>query len=83
MLELRIEDKAFLRLIKKWLKAGVMDTSGQVIHPATGCPQGGLISPVLANIYLHYSLDLWFEKVVKPNCMGEAYLCRYADDFIC
>ena len=66
----RIEDGAFLRLIKKWLKAGVLDTDGQVLHPATGTPQGGSISPILANVYLHYALDLWFHKVVKPVLSG-------------
>jgi len=83
MLAERIEDGAFLRLIKKWLKAGVLDTDGQVLHPATGTPQGGSISPILANVYLHYALDLWFHKVVKPRCRGEACLIRYADDFVC
>jgi len=83
MLEERIEDGAFLRLIKKWLKAGVLDTDGQVLHPATGTPQGGIISPILANVYLHYALDLWFHKVVKPRCGGEACLIRYADDYVC
>lgn len=80
MLALRIDDKRFLGLIRKWLKAGILDTDGQVIHPATGTPQGGIVSPVLANVYLHYALDLWFESVVKPHCRGVAYLCRYADD---
>ena len=80
MLEERIEDGAFLRLIQKWLNAGVLDTDGQVLHPATGTPQGGIVSPVLANVYLHYALDLWFQKVVKPQCQGEACLIRYADD---
>ena len=83
MLELRIADKAFLRLIKKWLKAGVLDTNGMVKHPVTGCPQGGVISPILANIYLHYALDLWFEKRVKQSCEGMNCICRYADDFVC
>ena len=82
MLEERIEDGAFLRLIQKWLKAGVLDTDGQVLHPATGTPQGGIVSPILANVYLHYALDLWFHKVVKPRCQGEACLIRYADDFV-
>jgi RNA-directed DNA polymerase len=80
MLAERIADKALLRLIKKWLKAGVLDTDGQGIHPATGTPQGGIVSPILANVYLHYALDLWFEKVVKKRCQGEACLLRYADD---
>jgi group II intron reverse transcriptase/maturase len=83
MLEERIEDGALLRLIRKWLKAGVLDTDGQVLHPATGTPQGGIISPMLANVYLHYALDLWFHKVVKPRCRGEACLIRYADDYVC
>ncbi len=82
MLKQRIKDGAFLRLIKKWLKAGILETDGKVIHPLTGCPQGSIISPVLANIYLHYVLDLWFEKVVKSKIEGQAYICRYCDDFI-
>ncbi len=82
MLEERFEDKQFLRLIRKWLKAGVLDTDGQVLHPAMGTPQGGIISPILANVYLHYVLDLWFHRVVKPRCRGEACLIRYADDFV-
>lgn len=82
MLSQRINDKPFLRLIWKWLKAGILDTDGKVIHPVTGTPQGGIVSPILANIYLHYVLDLWFEKVIKPKCKGSVYLCRYADDFV-
>jgi RNA-directed DNA polymerase len=83
MLEARIDDKPFIQLIAKWLKAGILSTDGKVLHPMTGTPQGGIVSPILANIYLHYVLDLWFEKKVKPNCKGEACLYRYADDFIC
>lgn len=83
MLAERIDDKAFLWLIGKWLKAGILDTDGNVLHPITGTPQGGIISPILANIYLHYALDLWFQKVVIPLCCGEACLIRYADDFVC
>jgi RNA-directed DNA polymerase len=79
----RIEDRAFLGLIRKWLQAGILDTTGAIIHPATGTPQGGVVSPVLSNVYLHYVLDLWFEKVIKPQCRGEACLLRYADDDIC
>jgi len=83
MLEERIDDRALMRLIKKWLKAGILDTDGKVIHPATGTPQGGIVSPILANVYLHYVLDLWFHEVVKKHCRGEACLIRYADDFVC
>jgi len=83
MLAERIDDKSFLWLIEKWLKAGVLDTDGKVLHPATGTPQGGIISPILANVYLHYALDLWFQKVVIPHCSGKAYLIRFADDFVC
>lgn len=83
MLKERINDKPFLRLIEKWLKAGVLDKDGKVIDTTTGVPQGGIISPVLSNIYLHYALDLWFEKVVKKHCRGKAYLNRFADDFVC
>ena len=83
MLRVRIDDRAFLRLSRKWLKAGILDTEGHVIHPETGTPQGGTVSPVLANAYLHYTLDVWFAKVVKAHCHGEAMLCRYADDWVC
>jgi RNA-directed DNA polymerase len=82
MLEQRIDDKAFIGLIRKWLRAGILLPENLVEHPTTGTPQGGIVSPILANIYLHYTLDLWFEKKVKPGCEGEAYLCSYADDFI-
>ncbi len=83
MLAERVDDKSFLWLIGKWLKAGVLETDGKVVHPLTGTPQGGIVSPLLANIYLHFVLDLWFHKVVIPNCSGEACLIRYADDFVC
>jgi len=83
MLRQRIDDRPFLNLIQKWLKAGILDTDGQVIHPITGTPQGGIVSPILANVYLHHALDVWFENIVKPQCQGSAYLCRYADDFVC
>ncbi len=82
MLELRIDDAAFIGLIRKWLRAGILTPENIVLHPVTGTPQGGIVSPILANIYLHYVLDIWFEKAVKPRCDGEVYLCRYADDFI-
>ena len=83
MLRQRIDDKAFLNLICKWLKAGILETDGSVIHPDTGTPQGGSVSPVLANVYLHYALDLWFERVVKHLCQGDVLIARYADDWVC
>ncbi|MGF1615611.1 MAG: reverse transcriptase domain-containing protein, partial [Gammaproteobacteria bacterium] len=80
LLKKRIDDEPFLRLIRKWLKAGILEPDGAVEHPDRGSPQGGIVSPILANIYLHYVLDVWFEETVKANCRGAAYLCRYADD---
>ena len=82
MLELRIDDEPLLRLIRKWLNAGVLEEDGKVIHPDTGCPQGSSISPMLANIYLHYALDLWFARVVKPRSKARAFMCRFADDVV-
>lgn len=83
MLEEKISDVQFIRLIGKWLKAGILEPDGGVVHPVTGTPQGGIVSPVLANIYLHYALDLWFEKVVRKHCEGKTYIIRFADDFVC
>ena len=80
-LENDIEDKRFLRYVRRFLIAGIME-EGNLMESDRGTPQGGLISPVLANVYLHYVLDLWFEKVVKPRLKGEAYYVRYADDFL-
>lgn len=80
-LEHDIDDKNFLRYIKRFLKSGVMEGT-ELKESDRGTPQGGLISPVLANVYLHYALDLWFEKGVKPKLKGEAYYVRYADDFL-
>ena len=80
-LEHRIADSCFLRIIRRFLKAGVME-DGVVSASEEGTPQGGLVSPVLANIYLHYVLDLWFERRFKRSCRGKAYLVRFADDFI-
>jgi group II intron reverse transcriptase/maturase len=81
-LEHDIQDKNFLRYIKRFLKSGVME--GLEKHETDqGAPQGGLISPVCANVYLHYVLDMWFAKVVKAKCKGDAYIVRYADDFVC
>jgi len=83
MLALRIDDKAMLNLISKWLKSGIKMPDGEVTKPSSGSPQGGLISPILANIYLHYALDIWFYQVVKPRLKGDAMLVRFADDFVC
>jgi group II intron reverse transcriptase/maturase len=83
MLRQRIDDGPFLGLIETWLKAGILERDGRVIHPHTGTPQGGVISPILANIYLHYALDLWFEKRVKCGTQGQAHIVRFADDFVC
>ena len=77
----RVRDGVILRLIGKWLSAGVME-SGCVTHPETGSPQGGVISPLLANVYLHEVLDTWFEGMVKPRMRGRAFLIRYADDAV-
>jgi group II intron reverse transcriptase/maturase len=82
MLEERIDDRRFVRLIQKWLRAGVLCEDGRVLDSLTGCPQGGVISPVLANIYLHYVLDLWFERRVKRWCKMRAAMFRYADDVV-
>ena len=80
-LEHDIQDKNFLRYIKRFLIAGIMEGT-ELLDSDRGTPQGGLISPVLANVYLHYVLDLWFEKAIKPKLRGEAYYVRYADDFL-
>jgi RNA-directed DNA polymerase len=80
-LQRRIRDGVLLRLLGKWLKAGVLE--GDVwTTPDEGTPQGGVISPLLANVYLHYVLDDWFEREVKPRLSGQAFLIRYADDFV-
>lgn len=81
-LEHRIIDPSIHWIIRRILKSGYMEEGKR--HDITeGTPQGGVISPILANIYLHYVLDLWFEKVIKKKCKGEAYMVRYADDFVC
>jgi RNA-directed DNA polymerase len=81
LLRQRVRDGVVLRLIDKWLKAGVLE-DGELTYPEAGTPQGGVISPLLANIYLHYVLDGWFEEAVKPCLKGRAFLVRYADDFV-
>jgi group II intron reverse transcriptase/maturase len=77
----RIRDGVLRKQIDKWLKAGVME-AGQLSYAQTGSPQGGVISPMLSNVYLHYVLDVWFEKEVKPRMKGRAFLVRFADDFV-
>jgi len=81
-LQERIEDPNFLRLIKRFLKAGIME-EGKYFDTEKGAAQGGSISPILSNIYLHYVLDLWFEKKIKKDSNGDAHMVRYADDFVC
>ena len=81
-LEHDIADKNFIEIIKKFLKAGIME-DGKYIDSEQGTPQGNGASPILANIYLHYVLDNWFDVKVKRKCKGEAYLIRYCDDFVC
>jgi RNA-directed DNA polymerase len=80
-LQRRVQEGVVLRLIGKWLNAGVLE-EGMVTHPSEGSPQGGVISPLLAHIYLHYVLDEWLECEVKPQLRGSATLIRYADDFV-
>jgi group II intron reverse transcriptase/maturase len=80
-LQLRVRDGVLLRLIGKWLNAGVSE-DGSVSYPDAGSPQGGVVSPLLSNIFLHYVLDLWFEQEVKPRLQRRAFLIRYADDFV-
>lgn len=77
----RVGDPRILSLIRRWLKAGVLE-DGLIEASEEGVPQGGSISVVLSNLYLHYVLDLWFERVVKPRLQGKAYLIRYIDDFV-
>lgn len=77
----RVRDGVLLRLIGKWLNAGVLD-AGELSYPETGTPQGGVISPLLANVYLHEVLDKWFAQEVMPRLKGRAHLVRYADDFV-
>ena len=80
-LEQRVRDGVIRRALDKWLKAGVME-GGTLSHPTTGTPQGGVVSPLLSNLYLHEVLDTWFEAVVKPRLQGAAFLIRFADDFV-
>lgn len=81
MLEVRIDDERVLRLVDRMLRGGVME-DGLTRASEEGVPQGGVLSPLLSNVYLHYALDLWFERVFRKSCGGEAYYFRYADDFL-
>jgi RNA-directed DNA polymerase len=81
-LQVRIKDPSFLLLIERFLKAGYFE-AGEIVATEQGTPQGGNLSPALSNIFLHYVLDLWFEKRVKRQVRGGCFLVRYADDFLC
>lgn len=80
-LDLRIKDGVIRRMIDKWLKAGILE-EGQVVYPKEGTPQGGTISPLLSNVYLHYVLDAWFKEQIQPLLKGKSFIIRYADDFL-
>jgi len=82
MVKKRVDDEAFIRLLRKWLRAGVLNQSGTVETPQQGTPQGSVVSPVLANIYLHYVLDRWFESTIRRRSDGDVTFVRYADDFV-
>jgi group II intron reverse transcriptase/maturase len=81
LIRLRINDGGIIRLIGKWLNAGVMEDD-RTSYPDKGTPQGGVVSPILSNIFLHYVLDDWFVKAVVPRMKGRCFIIRYADDFI-
>ena len=81
LLQKRVRDGVILRLVGKWLNAGVLEKE-QISYPERGTPQGGVISPMLSNIYLHYVLDVWFEQEIKPRLARRATLIRFADDFV-
>jgi RNA-directed DNA polymerase len=80
-LQQRVNDGRILRLIGKWLHAGVLE-AGALLHPDKGTPQGGVISPMFANVFLHHVLDEWFVKDVHPRMQGRCFLTRFADDFL-
>jgi RNA-directed DNA polymerase len=81
VLDLKIKDGVIRKMIDKWLKAGIQEES-QVVYPTEGTPQGGTISPLLSNVFLHYVLDDWFIKQIQPLLNGESFLIRFADDFL-
>jgi group II intron reverse transcriptase/maturase len=80
-LDRKIKDGVIRKMIDKWLKAGILE-AGQVSYPKEGTPQGGSVSPLLSNIYLHYVLDEWFEQEIQPRLKGQSFIIRYADDFL-
>lgn len=80
-LDLRVKDGVIRRMLNKWLKAGILEDK-QLHYPKEGTPQGGLISPLLSNIYLHYVLDEWFSEQIQPLLKGRSFIVRYADDFV-
>ena len=77
----RVTDGVVRKLIDKWLKAGVLD-AGQVHYPEAGTPQGGVVSPVLSNVFLHHVIDLWYTEQVRPRLRGPSTLVRFCDDFV-
>ena len=82
MLALRVNDGALLGLVRKWLRAGILEEDGRIEHPESGTPQGGSVSPVLANVYLHYVFDLWIEAWRQKVATGDVIVVRYADDLV-
>jgi RNA-directed DNA polymerase len=80
-LDRRIKDGVIRKMIDKWLKAGIME-NGQVKYPEEGTPQGGTISPLISNIFLHYVLDEWFTEQIQPRLQGESFIIRFADDYL-
>ena len=81
ILDQRVRDGVLRRMIDKWLKAGILE-DGELSYPEEGTPQGGVVSPLLANVYLHEVLDTWFEREVRPRLRGSAFMVRFADDFV-
>src|SRR4029453_15104621 len=81
MLRKRVKDGRVLKLIEKWLHAGILDGK-EMVYPDKGSPQGSVLSPLLANVYLHEVLDTWWETVVQAHCRGQVVLYRYADDVV-
>jgi len=80
-LDLRVKDGVIRKMLDKWMKAGILEDK-QLIHPKEGTPQGGIVSPLLSNIYLHYVLDEWFSEEIQPLLNGKSFMVRYADDFV-